>query len=92
MTLNKGNRVKNILTGKVYEVKKINRDWVVLQEADGSSQVLTGKMSMKFMYVWEGGQEESLDIVSALPELGEKAKKEGKMKAVIEGANSRVRN
>jgi hypothetical protein len=77
MTLNEGNRVKNILTGKVYQVKKINRDWVLLQAAGGSSQVLTGKMGLKFTYVWEGVQEESLDIVPLFPELGQKGGKTG---------------
>ena len=73
MTLNEGNRVKNILTGKVYKVKKINKDWVLLQAEDGSSQVLTGKMGLKFIYAWEGVEEESLNIVPAFPELGQKA-------------------
>ena len=72
MTLNEGNKVKNILTGKVYEVKKINRDWVLLQAAGGSRQVLTGKLGLKFTYAWEGVEEESLDIVPPFPELGQK--------------------
>lgn len=73
MTLNEGNRLKNILTGKVYKVKKINKNWVLLQAQDGSSQVLTGKMGLKFMYAWEGVEEESLNIVPPFPDLGQKA-------------------
>jgi len=56
MTLNEGNRVRNISTGKIYEVKKINRDWAVLQEVEGSSQVLTGKVAMEFTYDLEGAE------------------------------------
>jgi hypothetical protein len=73
MTLNEGNRVKNILNGKVYKVKKINKDWVLLQAEYGSSQVLTGKMGLKFMYTWEWVAQESLNIVPPFPELGQKA-------------------
>ena len=54
MTFNEGSRVRNILTAKVYEVKKIGKDWVLLQAADGSNQVLTGKMGLKFTYAQEG--------------------------------------
>ena len=77
MTLNEGNRVKNILTDKVYKVKKINKDWVLLQAEDGSSQVLTGKMGLKFMYAWKWVAEESLNIVRPFPELGQKAAESG---------------
>ena len=77
MTLNEGNRVKNILNGKVYKVKKINKDWVLLQAEDGSSQVLTGKISLKFMYAWEGVEEESLNIGPPFAELGQKAAESG---------------
>ena len=57
MTLNTGNRVKNILTGKVYRVKKINKDWVLLQAEDGSSQVLTGKDGPEiYICVGKGGR------------------------------------
>ena len=77
MTLNEGSRAKNILTGKVYKVKKIYKDWVLLQAEDGSSQVLTGKMGLKFIYAWEGVEEESLNIVSPFPEVGQKAAETG---------------
>jgi hypothetical protein len=73
MTLYEGNRIKNILTGKVYQVKKINKDWVLLQAEDRSSQVLTGKMGLKFIYAWGGVEDESLNIVLPFPELGKKA-------------------
>ncbi len=71
MTLKEGNKLRNALTGKAYEVKKINKDWVLLQAEDGSSQVLTGKMGLKFMYVWEGIEEEPLSIIPSFPELGQ---------------------
>ena len=73
MTLNEGSRAKDILTGKVYRVKKIYKDWVLLQAEDGSRQILIGKMGLKFVYVWEGVEEESLNIGSSFPELGQKA-------------------
>jgi hypothetical protein len=73
MTLNEGNPIKNILTGKVYRVKKINKDWVLLQAEDGSGQVLTGKMGLKFIYAWEGVEEESLNIAPPFPEPGQRA-------------------
>jgi hypothetical protein len=79
MTLNEGKRVKNILTGKVYKVKKMNKDWVLLQAEDGLSQVLTGKMGLKFMYAWEWVAEESLNIVPPFPELGQKAAEAGEV-------------
>jgi len=56
MTFNEGSRVKHIVTGTVYQVKKINKEWVLLQAADGSNQVLTGKMGLNFAYVLEGGE------------------------------------
>jgi len=73
MALTEGNKIRNILTGKTYEVKKINKDWVLLQAEDKSSQVLTGKMGLKFMYVWEGVEEEPLNIISSFPESGRNA-------------------
>jgi hypothetical protein len=79
MTLYEGNRIRNILTGKVYKVKKINKDWVLLQAEAGSSQVLTGKMGLKFMYAWEWVAEESLNIVPPFPELGQKAAEAGEV-------------
>ncbi len=58
MKLKEGDRIKNILTGKAYEVRRINKGWVLLQAEDGASQVLTGKMGLKFRYMREGAEEE----------------------------------
>lgn len=73
MTLKEGNRIKNLLTGKIYEVKKINREWVLLQTEDGLSQALTGKMSLKFMHMWQGLDEEPLNIIPSIRGMGQKA-------------------
>ena len=73
MTLKEGNKLWNVLTGKAYEVKKINKGWVLLQAENGLSQVLTGKMGLKFMYASEGVEEEPLNIIPSFPELGQNA-------------------
>ncbi|HSR11846.1 MAG TPA: hypothetical protein VLS90_10415 [Thermodesulfobacteriota bacterium] len=62
MSLKEGKKIKNILTGRSYEVKRINREWVLLQAEDGLSQVLTGKMGLKFMYSWEGSEEDTTGL------------------------------
>jgi len=77
MTLHEGNRVKNILSGKAYQVKKITKDWVLLQVEGGSSQLLTGKMSLRFMFAWEGVEEESPNIIPLFPGLGPKVVEAG---------------
>ena len=41
-----GERFANCLTGRVYRVGLINKEWVVLESEDGSSQVLTGRASL----------------------------------------------
>jgi hypothetical protein len=43
------------------------------------SQVLTGKIGLKFMYAWEWVAEESLNIVPPFPELGQKAAEAGEV-------------
>jgi hypothetical protein len=73
MKLKEGNRIKNIFTGKFYEVKRINKEWVLLHAEDGRSQVLTGKIGLKFIYVWEGIEEGSLSIIPSFPGLGHRA-------------------
>ena len=50
MSVTEGNKVKSILTEKVYEVKTI-KDWaVVLQSLDGSIQVWTERGNLKIFY------------------------------------------
>jgi len=46
----KGDKIKSILTEKVYEVKAI-KDWgVVLESVDGLSQVYTERGNLKLFY------------------------------------------
>ncbi len=70
MILKTGNRLKNILTGKVYEVKKINKEWVLLQAEDGLSQVLTGKMGLKFMYVLDSAEDQPMGLPQQHRDVG----------------------
>lgn len=50
MKTRKGDKIKSILTEKVYEVKAI-KDWVVVLESlDGLSQVLTDRGNLKLFY------------------------------------------
>jgi hypothetical protein len=50
MTVRLGDKIRSILTGKVYEVKAI-KDWVaVLESLDGSSKVWTEKDNLKLFY------------------------------------------
>jgi hypothetical protein len=67
--LQEGDRIRNILNGKVYEVQKITREWVVLYAEDGSSQVLTGKMGLKFAYVLAAVEERPLGMAPSFPKL-----------------------
>ena len=63
MKLSEGDKLRNILTGRSYAVKKINKEWVLLRAEDGSSQVLTGKMHLDFIYTSEEIREIPLHIV-----------------------------
>jgi hypothetical protein len=45
-----GEKFANCLTGRVYRVGLINKEWVVLESEDGSSQVLTGRVSLSAFY------------------------------------------
>ncbi len=36
--------------GSLFEVVKVTRDVVILRAVDGSSQILTGKKSFKFLF------------------------------------------
>jgi hypothetical protein len=45
-----GERVRSILTGKVYEVKAIKNGFIILEALDGLSQILTEKQNMKLFY------------------------------------------
>ena len=45
-----GERLANCLTGQVYRVGLINKEWVVLESEDGLSQVLTERVSLGSLY------------------------------------------
>ncbi len=50
MSVKEGDKIKSILTEKVYEVKTI-KDWVVVLESlDGSSQIWTERGNLKIFY------------------------------------------
>ena len=51
-----GERFANCLTGRVYRVGLINKEWVVLESEDGSSQVLTGRASLSAFYSRPGNE------------------------------------
>ena len=51
-----GERLANCLTGQVYRVGLINKEWVVLESEDGSSQVLTGRVSLSAFYTRPGDE------------------------------------
>jgi hypothetical protein len=48
--LKEGERMKYQRDGRVFEIAKITRDLVVLQALDDSTQVLTGKASLDFLF------------------------------------------
>ncbi len=48
--LKEGERMKYQKDGRVFEIAKITRDFVVLQALDDSTQVLTGKASLDFLF------------------------------------------
>ncbi len=73
MTIKEGKKIRNILTGRVYEVKRINREWVLLQAEDGLSQVLTGKMGLKFMYACDGAEDDPLNMPGSFHRLAHNA-------------------
>ena len=56
MTVEIGERFANCLTGRVYRVGLINKEWVVLESEDGSSQVLTGRVSLSAFYSRPGDE------------------------------------
>jgi hypothetical protein len=72
--LQEGDRIRNILNGKVYGVQKVTKEWVVLNAEDGSSQVLTGKMGLKFGYTWAAVEDGNLSMTPPFPELGTSAR------------------
>jgi len=51
-----GERFAHCLTGRVYRVGMINKEWVVLESEDGSSQVLTGRDSLNAFYSRPGNE------------------------------------
>jgi len=50
MMTREGDRIKSILTEKIYEVKTIKDSVVVLQSLDGSNQVWTEIGNLKLFY------------------------------------------
>jgi hypothetical protein len=49
-TIEQGEVLKSLLTGKVFQVKLLTDQVVVLQSLDGQTQVMTGKISLKYFY------------------------------------------
>jgi hypothetical protein len=64
--MREGDRIKSILTEKVYEVKTI-KDWAVLTSVDGSSEVWTeiGNLKLFYKMVDDKGTPEDLAQSSA---------------------------
>jgi len=46
-----GEKVKSIITGKIYEVKMIRGMSIVLESEDRKSQILTEHENLKFFYI-----------------------------------------
>ncbi len=57
MTVREGDRIKSILTERVYEVKMIKGWAVVLRSLDGSNQVWTERGNLKLFYKKMEGEE-----------------------------------
>ena len=57
MSVKEGDRIKSILTEKVYEVKTIKGRAVVLRSLDGSNQVWTERGNLKLFYKKVDGEE-----------------------------------
>ena len=51
-----GEKFTNCLTGRVYRVGMINKEWVVLESEDGSGQVLTGRVGLTNFYSRSGDE------------------------------------
>lgn len=49
-----GEEFASCLTGRVYRVGLINKEWIVLESEDGSSQVLTGRVGLNDFYSRHG--------------------------------------
>ena len=56
MKLEIGETFANCLTGRVYRVGLINKEWAVLESEDGLSQVLTGRVSLSAFYSRSGDE------------------------------------
>lgn len=50
MIAREGEKVRNSSTGKLYRVKMIKNQWVLLEEENGASQALTGISGLEFFY------------------------------------------
>jgi hypothetical protein len=59
-----GERLKSILTGKVYEVKMVKGMSVLLESEDRRSQVLTEKGNLKLFYERVNNENLSKDLNS----------------------------
>ena len=46
----KGEILKYRSTGDIFEVKKITNQFVILYSVDGSTQIMTGEMSLDFLF------------------------------------------
>ena len=49
-TIEQGEMLKSLLTGKVFQVKLLTDQMAVLRSLDGETQVMTGKVSLKYFY------------------------------------------
>jgi hypothetical protein len=63
-TVEKGEVLKSTLTGKVYRVKVLTDQMVVLQSIDGLTQVMTGKLSLNYFY-----EKLPMESIMSSPEL-----------------------
>jgi hypothetical protein len=61
MKLEIGGKFTNCLTGRVYRVGMINKEWVVLESEDRSSQVLTGRVGLTDFYSRSGDKTRKSD-------------------------------
>ncbi len=50
MIARQGEKVRSCSNGKVYWVKMIKNQWVLLEEESGASQALTGMSGLDFFY------------------------------------------
>ena len=56
MKVETGEKFGNCLTGRVYRVGMIKKEWVALESEDGSNQVLTGRVGLSAFYSRSGDE------------------------------------